>query len=96
WSRNRRNEPPKEDDNNDVVVAGSGNRGKTRRERLVIDPDGEGAVRAYDEPILVERLDGSPWMPHLNVPGITRRCTRPGMAIGLYRDTNTLAVIPGG
>ena len=53
-------------------------------------------VLDHDEHKLVERLDGSPWMRRLNVPGVTKRCTRPGMAIGLYRDTNTLAVIPGG
>ena len=39
---------PGEDHNNYVVIASSGDRGKTWTERLVIDPDGKGPVRAFD------------------------------------------------
>lgn len=39
---------PGEDENNYVVVATSGDNGKTWKETLVIDPDAEGPVRAYD------------------------------------------------
>ena len=39
---------PAEDHNNYVVLSTSGDAGKTWREVLVVDPDGEGPVRAFD------------------------------------------------
>lgn len=39
---------PGEDQNNYVVLSTSGDEGKTWREVLVIDPDGEGPVRTFD------------------------------------------------
>jgi len=39
---------PGEDENNYVVVSTSGDNGKTWKEVLVIDPDGEGPVRTFD------------------------------------------------
>ncbi|MDD2600100.1 MAG: sialidase family protein [Kiritimatiellae bacterium] len=42
---------PGEDQNNYVAVATSGDNGKTWKEVLVVDPDGKGAVRAFDPEI---------------------------------------------
>ncbi len=37
-----------EDKNNYVVIANSGDKGKTWTEKLVVDPDGDGPIRAFD------------------------------------------------
>ena len=37
-----------EDKNNYIVIANSGNNGKTWTEKLVVDPDGDGPIRAFD------------------------------------------------
>lgn len=39
---------PGEDQNNYVIIASSGDGGKTWKENLIIDPDAEGPVRAFD------------------------------------------------
>jgi len=44
---------PREDQNNYVVVATSGSDGNSWREVLVIDPDGDGPVRAFDPELWV-------------------------------------------
>ena len=45
---------PGEDQNNYVVVATSGDGGKTWTENLIIDPDAEGPVRAFDPELWVD------------------------------------------
>ncbi len=52
---------PGEDRNNYVVVATSGDDGRTWEERLVIDPDGSGPIRAFDPQIWVDP-DGRLWV----------------------------------
>ena len=51
WATWYAGKTPGEDRNNYVVVAGSAGRGDTWRERLIIDPDGDGPVRAFDPEI---------------------------------------------
>jgi len=46
-----------EDANNYVVVATSADSGQTWKEVFVIDPDGEGPVRAYDPEIWIDPND---------------------------------------
>jgi len=48
WATWYAGKTPKEDQNNYVVVATSGDGGKTWTESLIIDPDAEGPVRAFD------------------------------------------------
>ena len=50
-----------EDENNYVVLATSGNGGKSFEEVLIIDPDGEGPVRAYDPQIWLDPT-GKLWL----------------------------------
>ncbi|MEQ9210909.1 MAG: sialidase family protein, partial [Pseudomonadales bacterium] len=45
---------PEEDQNNYVVLATSGDEGETWKEDLVVDPDREGPVRAYDPELWVD------------------------------------------
>ena len=52
---------PEEDQNNYVVLATSGDDGKSWNEVFVLDPDGEGPVRAFD-PELWLSPDGRLWM----------------------------------
>ena len=52
---------PGEDRNNYVVVATSGNCGETWQETLIIDPDGEGPVRAFDPEVWLAP-DGRLWL----------------------------------
>lgn len=52
---------PGEDANNYVVVAASGDHGATWQERLVIDPDGAGPVRAFDPQVWLAP-DGRLWL----------------------------------
>ncbi len=51
---------PKEDQNNYVVVATSGDDGKTWTEKLIIDPDGDGPVRAFDPELWIDP-EGKLW-----------------------------------
>jgi hypothetical protein len=51
---------PAEDENNYVVVSTSGDKGKTWKEVHIIDPDGEGPVRAFDPEIWIDP-DGKLW-----------------------------------
>ncbi len=48
WATWYAGKTPEEDQNNYVVVATSGDEGQTWKERFIIDPDGEGPVRAFD------------------------------------------------
>jgi predicted neuraminidase len=48
WATWYAGKTPAEDGNNYVVVATSGDNGKTWEESHIIDPDGDGPVRAYD------------------------------------------------
>ncbi|MBV6641424.1 MAG: exo-alpha-sialidase [Cyclobacteriaceae bacterium] len=50
-----------EDENNYVVLATSGDQGETWEEVLVVDPDGDGPVRAYDPELWVDPT-GELWL----------------------------------
>ena len=52
---------PSEDENNYVVVSASGDNGDTWKEVLVIDPDGDGPVRAFDPEIWIDP-NGALWV----------------------------------
>jgi len=52
---------PGEDENNYVVVSTSDNKGDTWKEVLVIDPDGQGPVRAFDPEAWIDP-DGKLWI----------------------------------
>ena len=52
---------PGEDENNYVVVATSGDKGLSWTEKLIIDPDGEGPVRAFDPEIWLDPT-GKLWL----------------------------------
>lgn len=52
---------PEEDQNNYVVLATSGDEGETWKEVLVVDPDREGPVRAYDPELWVDPT-GKLWL----------------------------------
>ena len=54
WATWYAGKTPCEDHNNYVVIATSGDRGKTWTERLVIDPDGDGPVRAFDPELWID------------------------------------------
>ena len=45
---------PGEDHNNYVVLSTSGDNGQTWKEALVVDPDGEGVLRAYDPEVWID------------------------------------------
>jgi predicted neuraminidase len=52
---------PEEDQNNYVVVATSGNGGKSWTEKLIVDPDGDGPVRAFDPELWIDP-EGILWL----------------------------------
>jgi len=52
---------PDEDQNNYVVVASSGDKGLSWTEKLIIDPDGDGPVRAFDPEIWMDPT-GKLWL----------------------------------
>lgn len=52
---------PGEDHNNAVMLAASTDNGRTWREKLVIDPDGDGPVRAFDPEIWLDP-NGKLWL----------------------------------
>ena len=52
---------PGENRHNYVMLADSGDRGKTWRERRIVDPDGPGPVRAFD-PQIWRSPDGRLWL----------------------------------
>ena len=60
WATWYASKTPGEDTNNYVVVATSGDSGKTWAETFVIDPDGEGPVRAFDPELWLDP-DGRLW-----------------------------------
>lgn len=61
WSTWYTGTSPGEDANNYVVVSSSIDHGNTWHEQLVIDPDGEGPVRAFDPEMWVDP-DGKLWV----------------------------------
>lgn len=54
WAAWYAGKTPSEDHNNYVVIATSGDRGVTWAERKVVDPDGEGPVRAFDPELWID------------------------------------------
>ena len=60
WATWYAGKTPKEDQNNYVVIANSGDSGETWMERTIIDPDGEGPVRAFDPELWLDP-DGRLW-----------------------------------
>jgi hypothetical protein len=54
WATWYAGKTPDEDQNNYVVIASSGDSGKTWTENLIIDPDAEGPVRAFDPELWVD------------------------------------------
>ena len=54
WATWYAGKTPDEDQNNYVVIASSGDSGKTWMENLIIDPDDEGPVRAFDPELWVD------------------------------------------
>jgi hypothetical protein len=54
WATWYAGKTPDEDQNNYVVIANSGDSGKTWTENLIIDPDAEGPVRAFDPELWVD------------------------------------------
>jgi predicted neuraminidase len=54
WATWYAGKTPDEDQNNYVVVATSGDEGRSWTERFVIDPDGDGPVRAYDPEVWMD------------------------------------------
>ncbi|MCK4991924.1 MAG: exo-alpha-sialidase, partial [Bacteroidales bacterium] len=61
WATWYAGKTPGEDQNNYVVVATSGNGGKSWTEKLIIDPDGEGPVRAFDPELWIDP-EGTLWI----------------------------------
>jgi len=61
WATWYAGKTPAEDHNNYVIVATSGDGGETWHERLVIDPDGEDPVRAFDPELWIDP-DGRLWV----------------------------------
>lgn len=53
WATWYAGKTPAEDENNYVVLSTSGDNGKTWKEVLIVDPDGEGPVRTYDPELWV-------------------------------------------
>ena len=60
WATWYAGKTPDEDHNNYVVIATSGDHGQTWTETLVIDPDGDGPVRAFDPELWIDP-DGKLW-----------------------------------
>ncbi len=55
WANWYAGKTPGEDHNNYMVLSTSGDNGASWREVLVVDPDGEGPVRAFDPELWVAR-----------------------------------------
>ncbi len=73
---------PAEDENNYVVVATSGDDGKSWIEKLIIDPDSEGPVRAFDPELWIDP-DGKLWVFWAESIG------HDGAKAGLWSKTNS-------
>ena len=61
WATWYAGKTPDEDENNYIVVASSGDKGKSWTEKLIIDPDGDGPVRAFDPEIWLDP-SGKLWL----------------------------------
>ncbi len=73
---------PGEDENNYVVVSTSGDGGKSWTEKLIIDPDGEGPIRAFDPELWVDPY-GKLWLFWAESIG------HDGTKAGLWAKTNS-------
>lgn len=60
WATWYAGKTPGEDENNYVVVASSLDNGKTWTEEFIVDPDGEGPLRAFDPELWIDP-DGKLW-----------------------------------
>lgn len=72
---------PKEDQNNYVVVATSKNGSKSWKEKLIVDPDGDGPVRAFDPELWIDP-NGVLWLFWAETIG------HDGTIAGLWAKTN--------
>ena len=61
WATWYAGKTPDEDENNYIVVASSGDKGESWTEKLIIDPDGDGPVRAFDPEIWLDP-NGKLWL----------------------------------
>ncbi len=61
WTTWYAGKTPDEDENNYVVVSTSGDDGKSWTEKLIVDPDGDGPVRAFDPEIWLDP-NGKLWL----------------------------------
>ena len=61
WATWYAGKTPGEDENNYVVVSTSGDGGKFWREKIIIDPDGDGPIRAFDPELWLDP-DGKLWV----------------------------------
>ena len=61
WTTWYAGKTPDEDENNYIVVATSGDKGKSWIEKLIIDPDGDGPIRAFDPEIWLDPT-GKLWL----------------------------------
>ena len=73
---------PGEDENNYVVVASSGDGGESWTEKLIVDPDGEGPIRAFDPELWIDP-DGKLWLFWAETIG------HDGTKAGLWAKTNS-------
>lgn len=81
WATWYAGKTPEEDQNNYVVVATSGDEGQTWEERLIIDPDREGPVRAFDPEMWLDP-DGRLWAFWAQAVG------HQGLVAGVWAMTN--------
>ncbi len=73
---------PGEDENNYVVVSTSGDDGQSWTEKLIIDPDGKGPIRAFDPELWIDP-DGKLWVFWAETVG------HDGASAGLWAKTNS-------
>ena len=82
WSTWYAGKTPGEDENNYVVVSTSGDGGDFWREKFIIDPDGEGPIRAFDPELWLDP-DGKLWVFWAESIG------HDGTKAGLWAKTNS-------
>jgi len=81
WATWYAGKTPGEDENNYVVVATSGKDGKSWTEEIIIDPDGDGPIRAFDPEIWLDP-EGKLWVFWAETVG------HDGANSGLWAKTN--------
>lgn len=82
WATWYAGKTPGEDENNYVVVSTSGDGGEFWREKIIIDPDGDGPVRAFDPELWMDP-DGKLWVFWAESIG------HDGTKAGLWAKTNS-------